>query len=89
MGARYEQLRRGVVGFHGEVLGIEVKLKLGQNERDDVLADQIAGLAANGYLDLANWVKEHNAHRGCPIVTPTHAVTTPPSAAAHSNSRMP
>jgi predicted FMN-binding regulatory protein PaiB len=63
MGARYEQLRRGVVGFHGEVLGIDVKLKLGQNERDDVLADQIAGLAANGYVDLANWVKEHNAHR--------------------------
>jgi predicted FMN-binding regulatory protein PaiB len=67
MGARYEQLRRGVIGFEAEVLSIEVKLKLGQNERTDVLADQIAGLEDNGHLELANWVKEHNLHRIVPL----------------------
>jgi predicted FMN-binding regulatory protein PaiB len=63
MAARYEQLRRGVVGFRGEVLTVDAKFKLGQNERMDVLVDQMAGLEANGRADLASWVKEHNAHR--------------------------
>lgn len=63
MAARYEQLRRGIVGFYGEVLTVDAKFKLGQNERMDVLVDQMAGLEANGRADLARWVKEHNAHR--------------------------
>jgi acetyl esterase len=63
MATRYEQLRRGIVGFYGEVLSIDAKFKLGQNERMDVLLDQVAGLEANGRADLASWVREHNAHR--------------------------
>lgn len=63
MATRYEQLRRGIVGFYGEVLTGDAKFKLGQNERIDVLVDQMAGLEANGLADLARWVREHNAHR--------------------------
>jgi acetyl esterase len=63
MATRYEQLRRGIVGFYGEVLTVDAKFKLGQNERMDVLVDQMAGLEANGRADLASWVREHNAHR--------------------------
>lgn len=63
MAERYHQLRRGIVGFYGQVFGIEVKFKLGQNERLDVLADQIAGLEANGNTDLAKLMREHNDHR--------------------------
>jgi len=63
MARRYEQLRRGIVGFYGEVLAVDEKFKLGQNERMDVLVDQMAALEANGRADLASWVREHNAHR--------------------------
>lgn len=63
MATRYQQLRRGIVGFYGEVLAVDAKFKLGQNERMDVLLDQMAGLEANGRADLASWVREHNAHR--------------------------
>jgi acetyl esterase len=63
MATRYEQLRRGIVGFYGEVLAVDVRFKLGQNERIDVLVDQMAGLEANGHAELATWVREHNAHR--------------------------
>jgi acetyl esterase len=63
MGARYAQLRRGIVGFYGKVLDVDVKFKLGQNERPDVLADQVAGLETDGRGDLASWVREHNRDR--------------------------
>jgi acetyl esterase len=63
MATRYEQLRRGIVGFYGEVLTVDARFKLGQNERMEVLVDQMAGLEANGCADLASWVREHNAHR--------------------------
>jgi predicted FMN-binding regulatory protein PaiB len=63
MATRYERLRRGIVGFYGEVLTGDAKFKLGQNERIDVLVDQMAGLEENGRADLASWVREHNARR--------------------------
>jgi predicted FMN-binding regulatory protein PaiB len=63
MATRYGQLRRGIVGFYGEVLTVDSKFKLGQNERMDVLVDQMAGLEANGRADLARWMREHNALR--------------------------
>jgi hypothetical protein len=50
-------------------------------ERQAGHLEQAAGDGQHGFL--------RRGRDGCPIVTPTHAVTTPPSAAAHSNSRTP
>lgn len=43
MGPRYEQLTRAVIAFRARVTAIHPKFKLGQNERDDVYADMLAG----------------------------------------------
>jgi acetyl esterase len=78
MAMRYEQLRRGIVGFYGEVLTVDAKFKLGQNERSDVLVDQMAGLEANGRADLAGWVSAHNAHRKDMRPEPSETGSTAP-----------
>jgi acetyl esterase len=75
MTRRYEQLRGGIVGFYGEVLTVDARFKLGQNERFDVLVDQMAGLEANGHAELASWVREHNARR--PDMQPLPPETAP------------
>jgi hypothetical protein len=66
------------VGFYGEVLTVDAKFKLGQNERMDVLVDQMAGLEANGRADLASWVREHNAHRTDMRPTPSETRSSAP-----------
>lgn len=43
MGPRYEQLSRAVIAFRARITAIHPKFKLGQNERDDVYADMLAG----------------------------------------------
>jgi transcriptional regulator len=78
MATRYEQLRRGIVGFYGEVLTVDAKFKLGQNERIDVLDDQMEGLEANGRTDLASWMREHNAHRRDMRPIPTETRSSAP-----------
>lgn len=64
MGARYKSLSGRIIGFTGTIREQRVKFKLGQDERDDVFADIMAGLEREGERDLRAWM---NAH-GRPLV---------------------
>ena len=48
MGARYARLSAAVVAFRARVTTTHLKFKLGQDERSDVRADILAGLADTG-----------------------------------------
>ena len=61
---RYPRLLRAVIGFRATVLETRVKFKLGQNERDDVYRDILAGLRLSGNSRLAEAMENFN-HR-CP-----------------------
>lgn len=63
MGERYAKLIKHVVAFRAEVLGWEVKFKLGQNERPDVDREAIAGLEAEGAGMLAGAMKAAKRER--------------------------
>lgn len=63
MGERYEKLLPAVVAFRGEVLEIKSKLKLGQNERLDVLAEALEGLVDEPSADLCAAMRRANLHR--------------------------
>lgn len=63
MGARYEKLSRRIICFVAHVREVREKYKLGQDERDDVLDDIRAGLAAAGDESLHEWVARFNADR--------------------------
>lgn len=56
---RYERLRRAIVGFRAHVVAANTKFKLGQGERPDVFADQVAGLEADGEAALAGWMQRY------------------------------
>jgi len=51
MHARYAQLAARIVAFRASVLDVEAKFKLGQDERDDVYPEIIAGLRGEGGHD--------------------------------------
>ncbi|MGH6774408.1 FMN-binding negative transcriptional regulator [Brucella tritici] len=53
LGARYETLRRGVIGFRAPVATIAARFKLGQDERRETF-DHI--LASLGDTPLASWM---------------------------------
>ncbi|MHB8283460.1 MAG: FMN-binding negative transcriptional regulator [Caulobacteraceae bacterium] len=57
MGARYDRLAQGVVAFQAEVLSVQVRFKLGQDEREDVYHDIVRGLGEDGRADLASWLR--------------------------------
>jgi len=63
MGPRLQALARGVVAFEAEVLAAQPVFKLGQDERDDVYGDILAGLAATGAEELAAWMRSANPTR--------------------------
>jgi len=56
MGARYDRLANGVVGFHARVVSVASRFKMGQDERDDVFADIVRGLRVTGGEPLAEWM---------------------------------
>ena len=58
MGDRYARLARGVIGFEAEVLSVQAKFKLGQDEREDVFTDIVTGLAAEGRGALAATLRQ-------------------------------
>ena len=64
MGERYRSLSRGVVGFRARILEVRAKFKLGQDERDDVFADIMAGLEATGSLELRDWMAAFDQRAG-------------------------
>jgi predicted FMN-binding regulatory protein PaiB len=63
LGDRYDRLLRGVIGFRARVVETRIKFKLGQNERDDVFADLVAGLQRTGNTPLAHAMARANGHR--------------------------
>lgn len=63
LGERYDRLLRGVIGFRAKVIDTRVKFKLGQNERDDVFADIVAGLQRTGNASLAHAMVRANGQR--------------------------
>ena len=73
MGARYDKLAQGVVGFRARILNVSSRFKLGQDERDDVFADILRGLELTGADDLAGWMRRFGDQRA-PV-----AAVPPPS----------
>ena len=63
MGARYDKLAQGVVGFRARILNVSSRFKLGQDERDDVFADILRGLELTGANDLAGWMRRFGDQR--------------------------
>lgn len=64
LGKRHGQLLRGVVGFTATIAETRVKLKLGQNERQDVYEDILLGLEASGNQRLAEAMKSASCRTG-------------------------
>ncbi|MBW8757519.1 MAG: FMN-binding negative transcriptional regulator [Burkholderiales bacterium] len=64
MGARLASLARRVIAFRAEVVASREKYKLGQDERDDVYADILAGLDAQPDAALPAWMRRFNPGRG-------------------------
>lgn len=60
MGARYQRLSRGIVGFHATDLDLRPKFKLGQDEPDHVYGDILSGLRAEEREDLVEWIIRYN-----------------------------
>ena len=64
MGPRLAQLAQRVIAFRAEVVACQERYKLGQDERDDVHADILAGLDAQPDAALPAWMRRFNAGRG-------------------------
>ena len=67
MGQRLQLLAQRVIGFRAEVSALQQRYKLGQDERDDVLADILGGLgglsADPQAAPLADWMRRFNPSR--------------------------
>jgi transcriptional regulator len=64
MGPRYERLAQGIIGFRAAVVTHSARLKLGQDERDDVYKDIVAALAADPAAEtLLAWMRAFNPGR--------------------------
>jgi acetyl esterase/lipase len=57
LGARYEKLVTGIVGFEARILATGSCFKLGQDERDDVFADILRALDIKDQAPLAKWMR--------------------------------
>ena len=64
MGPRLAQLAQRVIAFRAEVVSCREKYKLGQDERDDVYVDILAGLDAQPDAALPAWMRRFNPDRG-------------------------
>ena len=63
MGARLQHLAQRVIGFRADVTELQQRYKLGQDERDDVFADILGGIAASGQAALGDWMRRFNPRR--------------------------
>ncbi len=63
MGERYDRILRGIVPFRAAVVAARPTFKLGQDERDDVYADILAGLETDGEAEMAALMRTHNPGR--------------------------
>ena len=64
MGPRYRRLASGIVAFRAPIIERRAKYKLGQDERDDVYAEILRALEANGSTELSEWMRRANPDRG-------------------------
>ncbi|MDY0748371.1 FMN-binding negative transcriptional regulator [Paucibacter sp. R3-3] len=65
MGARLQLLAQRVIAFRAEVVELRERYKLGQDERDDVFGELLAGLdGSDGGDPLAGWMRRFNPGRG-------------------------
>ncbi|WP_176596358.1 MULTISPECIES: FMN-binding negative transcriptional regulator [Sphingobium] len=55
MGARYESLKRRVIGFRATITGVSARFKLGQDEKPAVFGEILTGL---GDHPIAAWMKD-------------------------------
>lgn len=60
LGERYSRMKNAIVAFRAQIVSLEGKFKLGQDERDEVFADIVSGLAGT---DLADWMRRFNDGR--------------------------
>lgn len=63
MGARYDRLSRGVVGFRAHIREQRPVFKLGQDERDTEFGEILTALRAEGQDALADWMADFGADR--------------------------
>lgn len=64
MQARYALLATHIIAFRATVTGVEAKFKLGQDEREDVYPEILAGLGKEGgHAELIALMQLFNAHR--------------------------
>jgi transcriptional regulator len=63
MGPRYFLRSPVIVGFEAEIRTARPKFKLGQEERDDVFSDIMAGLKHGPSADLQAWMRDYNPDR--------------------------
>jgi predicted FMN-binding regulatory protein PaiB len=63
MGPRYFVRSRVIVGFTASIREVRPKFKLGQDERDDVFSDIMAGLKHGPATDLQAWMTDYNTSR--------------------------
>jgi transcriptional regulator len=61
--SRYESLSRRIVMFRAHVRDLRAKFKLGQDERDDVYQDIVAGLDRAQGGELLSWMSGFNPDR--------------------------
>jgi transcriptional regulator len=81
MGPRLHQLAQRVIGFRAEVIHLQQRYKLGQDEREDVFADILGGLAAERTSGaLIDWMRRFNPDRGpaATAIDPSAAATPSP-----------
>jgi len=64
LGGRHGRMLSGVVGFTATIAETRVKLKLGQNERQEVYEDIVLGLEASGNQRLAEAMKGASCRTG-------------------------
>lgn len=64
MGPRLALLAQRVIAFRAQVVACQEKYKLGQDERDDVYVDILAGLDAQPDAALPAWMRRFNPGRG-------------------------
>jgi len=63
MGQRYFLRSKVIIGFIATVREIKPRFKLGQDERDDVFSDIMAGLKHGPTEDLQAWMRDFNQGR--------------------------
>ena len=63
MGPRYERMLGGIVGFRAAIRDRQAVFKLGQDERDGVFGQLLAGLRGDGDGELADWMAEFGSGR--------------------------